>query len=120
MLFGLVDIPAQSIHLVHASPAPADSTERPGEFVRGTHGVDSLMEMVDRKTSGELRYIGEWHSHPPQASAHPSPDDADQIDWLAGLLGMDSMPALMLIAADTETAVIFAQERAEPLTPRAN
>ena len=117
MLFGLVDIPAQSIHLVHASPAPADSTERPGAFVRGTHRVDSLMEMVDRKTSGQLRYIGEWHSHPPHASAHPSPDDADQIDWLAGLLGMDSMPALMLIAADTETAVIFAQERAEPLTP---
>ena len=97
MLFGLVDIPAQSIHLVHASPAPTDSIERRGEFVRGTHGVDSLMEMVDRKTSGQLRYIGEWHSHPPQASANPSPDDADQIDWLAGLLGMDSMPALMLI-----------------------
>ena len=117
MLFGLVDIPAQSIHLVHASPAPADSTERPGEFVRGTHGVDSLMKMVDQKTSGQLRYIGEWHSHPPQASAHPSPADADQIDWLAGLLGMDSMPALMLIAADTETAVVFAREHAEPITP---
>lgn len=116
MLFGLVDIPAQFIHLVHASPAPTDSTEGPGEFVRGTHGVDSLMEMVGRTTSGQLRYVGEWHSHPPQASAHPSPDDADQIDWLAGLLGMDSMPALMLIAADTATAVIFAQERAQQLT----
>ena len=117
LLFGLVDIQAQSIHLVHASPAPADSTERPSEFIRGTHGVDSLMEMVDRTTAGQLRYVGEWHSHPPRASAHPSPDDTDQIDWLAGLLGMDSMPALMLIAADTETAVIFAEERAEPLSP---
>ena len=46
MLFGLVDIPAKSIHLVHASPAPPDSEERPGGFVRGTQGVEALMEKV--------------------------------------------------------------------------
>jgi len=117
MLFGLVDIPAKSIHLVDASPAPPDSEERPGGFVRGTQGVEALMEEVRRKTAGQVRYVGEWHSHPPHASARPSPVDAHQIDWLAALMGMDSMPALMLIAADKEIAVIFAHERAQPLTP---
>lgn len=117
MLFGLVDIPAKSIHLVHASPAPPDSEERAGGFVRGMQGVDELMENVRRRTAGQVRYVGEWHSHPPHASARPSPVDAHQIDWLAALMGMDSMPALMLIAADKEIAVIFAHERAKPLPP---
>ena len=117
MLFGLVDIPAKSIHLVDASPAPPDSKERPGGFIRGTQGVEALMEKVRRKTAGQVRYVGEWHSHPPYTSARPSPVDARQIDWLAALMEMDSMPALMLIAADKQIAVIFAYERAQPLTP---
>ena len=117
MLFGLVDIPAKSIHLVDASPAPPDSEEWSDGFVRGTQGVEELMEEVRRKTAGQVRYVGEWHSHPPLASAHPSPIDARQIDWLAALMGMDSVPALMLIAADKQIAVIFAQEHAQPLTP---
>jgi hypothetical protein len=86
-------------------------------FVRGTRGVEDLLENVRRRTAGQVRYVGEWHSHPPQASSRPSLVDARQIDWLAALMGMDSMPALMLIAADQEMAVIFAHERAKPLPP---
>ena len=117
ILFGLVDIPAKSIHLVDASPAPPDSEERQGSFVRGMQGVEALIQGVRRKTDGQVRYVGEWHSHPPRASARPSPIDAHQIDWLAALMGMDSMPALMLIAADQQMAVIFAHEHAKPLPP---
>ena len=117
ILFGLVDISAKSIHVVHASPAPPDSKEALGEFVRGTQDVEELMEEVDKKTSGQVRYVGEWHSHPPHASACPSLVDGRQVDWLAALMGMDSMPALMLIAADKQIAVIFAHERAQQVTP---
>jgi hypothetical protein len=117
VLFGLVDIPAKSIHLVDASPAPPGSEERPDGFMRGTRGLEDLMESVRRRTAGQVRHVGEWHSHPPRASAHPSPVDARQIDWLAALMGMDSMPALMLIAAHEEMGVIFAHQRAEPLPP---
>ena len=42
--------------------------------------------------------------------------DAHQIDWLAALMGMDSMPALMLIVAEKQIAVIFAHERAQQRT----
>jgi proteasome lid subunit RPN8/RPN11 len=114
ILFGLVDIPAKSIHLVMATPAPSDSIEEPGGFVRGMGGVDEMMEDVRRRTAGQVRYVGEWHSHPPQASARPSSTDGRQLDWLAALMGMDSMPALMLISADGELSVIFATRRAEP------
>ncbi|MCY4025389.1 MAG: ThiF family adenylyltransferase [Acidobacteria bacterium] len=116
ILFGLVDIPHKSIHVVHASPAPPDSEERSDSFLRGTDGIEELLEAADRTTAGQVRYVGEWHSHPPRTRAHPSPVDACQIDWLAGLLGMDSMPALLLIAADTGIALVFAHEPAQRLT----
>ena len=48
-------------------------------------------------------------------SARPSAVDGRQLDWLAALMGMDSMPALMVIAADRELSVIFASQRAEPV-----
>jgi ThiF family/Prokaryotic homologs of the JAB domain len=115
LLFGLVDIPAKRIHLIDASPAPRDSVERRSEFVRGVQGVDELMDSVRLRTAGQVRYVGEWHSHPPRASARPSAIDGQQIDWLAALMDMDSMPALMLIAAEGELAVILAHERAERL-----
>lgn len=115
ILFGLVDIPAKRIHLVDASAAPPDSDEQPGSFVRGVSGVEELMESVRRRSGGQLRYVGEWHSHPPRSSARPSAVDGQQIDWLAALMGMDSMPALMVIAAEREFAVIFADQRAEPI-----
>jgi integrative and conjugative element protein (TIGR02256 family) len=118
ILFGAIDIPARRIHLVDARPAPPDSIEEQTGFVRGMVGVEEAMDEVRRKTAGQIRYIGEWHSHPPEASARPSSVDARQIDWLAALMGMDSMPALMVIAADSELAVIFANQRATPVPPQ--
>lgn len=115
ILLGLVDIPAQRIHLVDASPAPPDSVEELGSFVRGVLGVQELIDSVRRRTADQVRYVGEWHSHPPRSSARPSVIDGQQLDWLAALLGMDSMPALMLIAAEREVAVIFANRQADPL-----
>ena len=109
--------PAKSIHLVAPSAAPPDSEERPDGFVRGTQGIEALMEDVSRKTVGQVRYVGEWHPHPAHASVCPGSVDARQIDWLSALMGMDFMPALMLIAADRQIAVIFAHERARLLTP---
>jgi hypothetical protein len=115
ILFGLVDIPAKRIHLVDASPAPPDSVEQPASFVRGVAGVPELIDNVRRRTIDQVRYVGEWHSHPPRSSARPSAIDGQQLDWLASLMGIDSMPALMLIAAQREVAIIFANHQADRL-----
>ena len=115
ILFGLVDIPAKRIHLADASPAPPDSVEEPGRFVRGVVGVPELIDRVRRRTADQVRYVGEWHAHPPRSSARPSVIDGQQLDWLAALMGMDLMPALMLIAAEREVAIIFANQQADPL-----
>lgn len=115
VLFGLADIPAKRIHLVDASPAPPDSEETTSSFERGIVGVDELINSTRRRTAGQVRYVGEWHSHPLRCSTRPSLTDGRQIDWLAALMGMDSMPALMVIAGDHDMSVIFANRPAEPL-----
>lgn len=112
VLTGVVDIPALRIHLVDAAPAPEDSESSATGFVRGTVGVQDYLDDVFQRTSGQVRYVGEWHSHPPRVSARPSPTDLVQIDWLATLFDMDTLPALMLIAGDGETSIIFADGHA--------
>ena len=113
ILFGLVDIPRKSIHLVDASPAPADSDEQKNSFTRGKEGIQELIETVGQRTMEQIRYVGEWHSHPLYAAAHPSSVDLDQIDWLSAVMRMDYMPALMLIAGDKEIALWLGKEKAK-------
>lgn len=118
ILFGLVDIPEKSIHLVGAAPAPPDSEESAGGFVRGTQGVAEEIERVTEQTRGQVRYVGEWHSHPPRAGARPSTIDLVQIDWLSALFDMDTLPALMLIAADNQISIAVANVDAAPADER--
>lgn len=114
VLTGLVDIPERLIHLADAAPAPKDSRGTPGQFLRGTDGVRSHLDDVFARTRGQVRYVGEWHSHPPASGAHPSATDLVQIDWLSTLFDLDRLPALMLIAGDNEIAIVFANSKAVP------
>lgn len=115
ILFGCVDIPKKLIHLIDASPAPPDSKEKKNSFKRGKEGVQELIETIAQKTMGQVRYVGEWHSHPLNVSGQPSFVDLHQIDWLSTVTDIDSMPALMLIASDQEITLVFANRQAKPL-----
>lgn len=117
VLTGVVDIPAKRIHVVDAAPVPADSTSSATGFVRGTAGVQEHLDRMSEQTRGQVRYVGEWHSHPPRAGTRPSTTDLVQLDWLATLFDMDNLPALMLIAGDRDIRIIFANREAELMEP---
>jgi len=114
VLTGVVDIPAKRIHLVDAKPAPTDSVGSVGGFTRGTAGVQDYLENIQKRTGGQVRYVGEWHSHPPHAATYLSATDLIQIDWLASLFDMDTLPALMVIVGDQDIRIILANREAEP------
>jgi len=48
----------------------------------------------------QVRYVGEWHSHPPRYPIQPSNIDLTQIHWLAQVLSMENRPGIMLIIGD--------------------
>lgn len=120
LLFGVVDIPSKRIHVVVAAPAPPDSEETSSGFVRGTQCVKEYIDRVSERTKGQVRYVGEWHSHPPRATSLPSSIDLAQIDWLATLFDMDTLPALMVIAGDRDLRIILANKQTAPVADCTN
>lgn len=109
---GLVDILRQSIHIVGASQAPLDSQSSPENFTRGRHGVEAELNAVHERSGKQIRYVGEWHSHPDGVGTAPSALDMEQMDWLASLFDMDHLPCLMLIVGKENIRVIFVGEEA--------
>jgi Prokaryotic homologs of the JAB domain len=105
VVFGLVDLVKCRIDLLEAWPAPPGSTGSETEFIRGTKGLRQEVEKAIARTLEQVRYVGEWHSHPRRARTSPSPTDLCQLGWLASTLSMDGCPGLMLIAGDKGVSI---------------
>lgn len=108
LLAGVVDRVAKSIHLVDALPAPADSKGDSSGFERGVEGTSSDIEDIYGQTMGQVRYVGEWHSHPEGISANPSRTDIGQMFWLSTELMAEAHPAVVLIVGEKGETVNLA------------
>ncbi|WP_299820520.1 ThiF family adenylyltransferase [uncultured Jannaschia sp.] len=107
VLTGMVDIPAKRLHVLHAASPPADSVHAPAGFVRGTDGVEAHLDRVRDRTMSQVRYLGEWHSHPDGSGTRPSAVDLEQLDWLSATLGMEELPGLMTIIGGYSITIAF-------------
>lgn len=101
-LLGIVDPQSKRIEVVAAVPAPSDSTEAPTEFIRGTMGLRETVEAAIARSAGQIRYVGEWHSHPKGSSSRPSTIDIEQLAWLSTTMAGDGMPGVMFIVGENE------------------
>lgn len=102
VLLGYFDLQMRTVFVVDALPAPADSQEQPGGFIRGIEGLQEAVAEAGRRTTNIVRYIGEWHSHPPKHGADASNDDVVLLAKLATGLQEEGLPALMLIIGEGE------------------
>lgn len=102
-LVGSFDTEHKVVYVVDALPSPPDSKEQPTGYVRGSEGLREKEEEIEQITDGNLRYAGEWHSHPPGHGCAPSDDfDRPLFAWIAEKMAADGLPALMLIVGDDE------------------
>ena len=108
ILLGIVDTSRKSIHVPVAFPQPEDSHGNRTGFERGVVGLSALVDSAVAKSMHQLRYVGEWHSHPRRASAMPSGIDLMQIAWLGREMEIEGLPGLMAIAADSGTFTFVA------------
>jgi proteasome lid subunit RPN8/RPN11 len=107
VLLGIIDVAAQRIDLVDAWSAPVGSKGSPTGFERGTGGLkDDVMRAIATSLD-QIRYVGEWHSHPRGASTAPSRTDICQIGWLAETMSSDECPRLMLIVGDSRVSALM-------------
>jgi len=98
-IVGIADMSRSALHLAHALPEPEDSRSSPTRFERGVVGLVESIDDVAHRSMHQVRYLGEWHSHPRYANALPSDTDIAQLAYLGGELAADGLPGLMAIAA---------------------
>ncbi|WP_414898546.1 Mov34/MPN/PAD-1 family protein [Rhodovulum sp. YEN HP10] len=100
VLLGIVDTSRQTIQIVRAMAAPVDSRGSAHAFERGVMGLADAVSEATKRSLYQVRYVGEWHSHPQGSSTRPSATDIRQMCWLTEELQNEDLPALMGIAGD--------------------
>lgn len=100
VLLGITDTSRRSVHIVTALPAPQDSSGSITAFERGVSGLAAAVKEAAERSLHQVRYVGEWHSHPRGSSTRPSATDIRQLCWLTDELESEGAPALMAIAGD--------------------
>lgn len=106
-LMGLIDYDRRRIDIIDALFPPNDSVATPYSFTRGTLKLKGMIEAAAARTGNQVRYIGEWHSHPRGRSAVPSATDRAQIRQLGEAMQHDDLPAISLIVAEGETSILI-------------
>lgn len=100
VLLGITDTSRRSVHIVTALPAPRDSSSSVTAFERGVSGLAAAVKEATERSLHQVRYVGEWHSHPRGSSIRPSLTDIRQLCWLTDELESEGVPALIAIAGD--------------------
>jgi len=107
VLVGAFDTERRRVYVVYHIPSPPDSDEWPTAYRRGIEGLQEQLSEIDRRTAGQLEYVGEWHSHPDGASTQASDDDIVLFEWLSDHRQMDGLPAVMAIVGDANRSRWF-------------
>lgn len=104
-IIGVTDLKTKTIVVVDVLPTPPDSEASPNHFIRGQEGQAEALEDVHKRTANVVDYVGEWHSHPDGCPARPSSDDEKLLGTLQRKMSAEGLPALMIIAGQTEVGV---------------
>lgn len=101
------------IYVVDTLLSPPDSEEQPKSYIRGCEGLLERVGEVEKITAGNLRYVGEWHSHPRGYDSAPSGYDRKLFGWLSDQMNADGLPPLMLIVAESDDLTWIVNELSE-------
>jgi hypothetical protein len=110
ILLGNCDSEHEKCYIVDIISAPKDSKEYPVSFIRGYEGLFDCVQDIEKRTLGQIKYIGEWHSHPNGCSVCPSNADIETFSWLESIMGIDSLPTLMMIIGENNTMSLMHSE----------
>lgn len=95
-LFGSYDKDFGVIYVYYMIEAPEDSIHTPVSFVRGFGGLTDKYERITALTYHQVRYLGEWHSHPNMPNRPSATDDNQYKEMSAEQQGQD-LPFIQMI-----------------------
>lgn len=106
VLIGSTDFEHRICYIVDALDPPADSKEYPCAFIRGSDGLKEAVDNVIEITGGNLKYVGEWHSHPTNSTCASS-DDKILLASIAAYTSLQGDLGCMLIVGETQMSCYF-------------
>ena len=95
-LFGSYDRDYNIIYVYYMVPAAEDSIQTSVSFVRGVKGLKDEYERITKLTYHQVRYLGEWHSHPNMPNL-PSDTDKKQFKELWEHQQSQDLPFVQMI-----------------------
>ena len=95
-LFGSYDRDYGIIYIYYMVEAPEDSIHTPVSFVRGFGGLTEEYERITALTYYQVRYLGEWHSHPNMPN-RPSAIDEQQFNEMSTEQQSQDLPFIQII-----------------------
>lgn len=95
-LFGSYDRDYGIIYVYYMVEAPEDSIHTPVSFVRGFGGLTEEYERITALTYHQVRYLGEWHSHP-NIPNRPSAIDEQQFNEMSTEQQSQDLPFIQII-----------------------
>ena len=104
VLVGSYDFAHNICYIVDAIDSPSDSQEYPNAYIRGSNGLYEKICEIENFTIGNLTYIGEWHSHPNNAT-FPSADDRILLHSIAEYAFSQSCPGCMMIIGEDHFSI---------------
>jgi hypothetical protein len=100
ILLGNFDNQNEICYIIDLLPPPSDSEGLPVSFIRGHEGLYDNVKDIESRTLEQVRYIGEWHSHPNGCSVKPSEADLATFKWIEDIMSKDSVPTIMIILGE--------------------
>lgn len=95
-LFGSYDRDFCVVYVYYMIEAPEDSIHTPVSFVRGFGGIRKEYERITALTYHQVRYLGEWHSHPNMPN-RPSTTDDKQYEEMSAEQQSQDLPFIQII-----------------------
>jgi integrative and conjugative element protein (TIGR02256 family) len=107
VLLGSYDFERKTVYVVETIHSPPDSVEWPELYIRGSEGLAEQVTAAALRSSNQLEYIGEWHSHPDSCSIDPSAEDMKVFSWMTDRMTAAGLPALMAIIGQHRSSSWF-------------
>lgn len=95
-LLGCYDKDRKYIYVIYQINEPKDSKCSSCSFVRGCDGLADSIDEVRLKSDNQVRYLGEWHSHP-KGTSSPSTTDNEQFKVMSEQLRREDVPFVQMI-----------------------
>jgi integrative and conjugative element protein (TIGR02256 family) len=107
VLLGNFNVHRKIVHIADLLPSPPDSIQWPNMYIRGSRHLGEEIARKQALSGNDLRYVGEWHTHPFGNNGTPSTRDHEAHQYLIKHMAAEGLPGIVVILGDSTQPFIL-------------